>query len=149
MSEHASKILRTVRDRTYTTAEAVITDSEATVWRANGTPAKLSTAWVTRCENDTTARQAIEKVAEQLWAMDLITDEGYRFFLYRIGKRDQIEAYDFEDVDELAQLMTAARHDIDGLHALWTTMEEGVGVSLARGLWTQAQGRVLSARDGS
>jgi hypothetical protein len=149
MSEHASKILKTVQDRTYQAAEVSIADGQATVWKANGTPAKLSTAWITRCENDTTAQQAIEKVAEQMWAMDLISDEGYRFFLYRIGKRDQIEAYDFEDVDVLVQLMAAARNDIDGLHALWTTMEEGVGVSLARGLWTQAQGRVLNARDGS
>jgi hypothetical protein len=148
MSEHASSILRTVRDRTYTTAEAVITDSEATVWRANGTPAKLSTAWVTRCENDTTARQAIEKVAEQLWAMDLITDEGYRFFLYRIGKRDQIEAYDFEDVDELAQLMVKAG-SVGALTALLARMQAAVGESLARGLWTQAQGKALCARDGS
>jgi hypothetical protein len=148
MSEHASKILRTVRDRTYTTAEVVIADAEATVWRANGTPAKLSTAWITRCENDTTARQAIEKVAEQLWAMDLISDEGYRFFLYRIGKRDQIEAYDFEDVDELVQLMVAVG-STGGLTALLARMQDKVGESTARGLWTQASNKMLCARDGS
>jgi hypothetical protein len=148
MSEHASSILRTVRDRTYTTAEAVITDGEATVWRANGTPAKLSTAWVTRCENDTTARQAIEKVAEQLWAMDLVSDEGYRFFLYRIGKRDQIEAYDFEDVDELVQLMVEVG-STGALTALLARMQDKVGESTARGLWTQASNKMLCARDGS
>jgi hypothetical protein len=148
MSEQTSSILRTVRDRTYTTAEAVITDGEATVWRANGTPAKLSTAWVTRCENDTTARQAIEKVAEQLWAMDLVSDEGYRFFLYRIGKRDQIEAYDFEDVDELVQLMVEVG-STGGLTALLARMQDKVGESTARGLWTQASNKMLCARDGS
>jgi hypothetical protein len=147
MSEHASKILKTVQDRTYHAAEVSIADGQATVWKANGTPAKLSTAWITRCENDTTAQQAIEKVAEQMWAMDLITDEGYRFFLYRIGKRDQIEAYDFEDVDELAQLM-ADTHPAT-LVALYASMQEKVGESTARGLWTQAQGKALAARDGS
>jgi hypothetical protein len=118
------------------------------VWRANGTPAKLSTAWITRCENDTTARLAIEKVAEQLWAMDLISDEGYRFFLYRIGKRDQIEAYDFEDVDELVQLMVAVG-STGGLTALLARMQDKVGESTARGLWTQASNKMLCARDGS
>jgi hypothetical protein len=149
MSVTGVKITRkTVKDPQFRTAAVIFDGPDVTKYTLEGTPSKLSAAWVAACENDTTRRQAIERTAEVLHNMDLISDEGYRAFLYRIGKRDQIEPYDFEDVDELVQLMVAVG-STGGLTALLARMQDKVGESTAFGLWTQASDKMLCARDGS
>jgi hypothetical protein len=146
MSVTGVKITRkTVKDPQFRTAAVIFDGPDVTKYTLEGTPSKLSVAWVAACENDTTRRQAIERTAEVLHNMDLISDEGYRAFLHRIGKRDQIEPYDFEDVDELVQLMVKAG-SVGALTALLARMQDKVGMMPARQLWSQAQDKALCAR---
>jgi hypothetical protein len=144
MSVTGVKITRkTVKDPQFRTAAVIFDGPDVTKYVLEGTPSKLSTAWVAACENDTTRRQAIERTAEVLHNMDLISDEGYRAFLYRIGKRDQIEPYDFEDAGWLAgQMLPWLENYPDGVggvaDALYTRMIDAVGHQQASSLWRAA-----------
>jgi hypothetical protein len=139
---------RTVKDPQFRTAE--FDPDTLTKWTLEGTPSKLSVAWISRCENDTTARQAIESTAAILRDAGLITDEGHRAFLYRIGQRSQIGPYDFEDAGWLAEQMT--RWLTDGptiphpdANELYDRMQRTVGVPDAYRLWRAAQAAAFTS----